>query len=175
MKNLLIAISFAVALTSSANALETGKTDPNAAPAAQTPPAAETKAPECKPVTFTRPDVGTLKHFTLTFRDADIDAVKVCNPGAEIDKTANGVRIVITYTDQGAIVNMPTSMMVGKVHTGRCVNDGTGNAVDVVLYRATWNGTLPPKVDLAKVDKAFFDYSALLGTCQKLTDAKLFH
>jgi hypothetical protein len=151
----------------------------SAPPAASPPPApvaaVTPKAPECKTVTFKRPDVGMHKKFTITFRNADIDAMKACNPSAEIDQTKSGVRIVVTYGDADTHVNLPDSMMSGSVNTGRCIPDKGGDVADVVLYRATWDGGLPAKVELAQVDKAFFDYPVLLATCKKLADEKKFH
>jgi hypothetical protein len=146
---------------------------PTPAPAA-TPAAAVGKA-ECKDVVVTRPDVGSLKKFTLTFSGIDFDAFNACNPNAEVDKTANGDRIVIAYGLDGAKVSLPVSADNGSVHLGRCVNDEAGSVKDVTLYRAEWSGELPTHVDMKVVDKALFDHDALLATCKQLTAQGKFH
>lgn len=151
------------------------KDETKAAKEAPAAPAATDTPSDCRAVTFTRPDVGSHRKFTLTFRsNADMNAIKACNPGADIDRTESGVRIVITYGDAGATVKLPTSMSGGSVNTGRCVNDKEGEVSDVVLYRAAWDGK-PPKVELAVVGKEFFDYAKLLNACKKLNDEHKFH
>ncbi|MFA7309679.1 MAG: hypothetical protein WC050_02130 [Candidatus Paceibacterota bacterium] len=124
---------------------------------------------KCEVVSFERADVGAMKKFTITFKDADLAAIKGCNQGARIDSTANGVRIVVSYGSNGAVVKLPSDMNAGDAHTARCVPDTTGSIVDTVKYRAVWQGGLPDKLTLAKVDKAFFDSAKALEICKQLS------
>jgi hypothetical protein len=160
----LLALAFALTIGSSAFAQ-------NAAPAAQdAAPTQQTST--CKDVKFMRADVGSKKEFTITFKGADLNAIKSCNPQAQIDQTQNGVRVLVTYGQDGAAVSLPASMSVGNAHTARCVPDQTGSVADTALYRADWNEPLPAKIELKLIGKDFYDADAALATCKRLAVAQ---
>ncbi|OGG51857.1 hypothetical protein A2704_00355 [Candidatus Kaiserbacteria bacterium RIFCSPHIGHO2_01_FULL_54_36b] len=136
-------------------------------------PSAASADAKCKPVIFTREDVGDLKNFTVTVK-GDLEVIKACNPDKKIDRTGNGTRIAVSY-DSGAVIALPESLKDSSAHVGLCVNDPTGDVADAVIYKGTWTGGVPERVDLKKLDDAFYNKPASLAVCRKLTAERKFH
>lgn len=131
--------------------------------------------PKCVDAKIVRSNVGEHKTFTVTFGGTTVEAMRDCNPQAQVDQTRNGTRIIVSYGNDGASIKVPSTLKDGNVHQARCVNNTTGSVSDTQLYRAAWHDAVPSVIDLKLVDKAFYDSAKARATCQRIADSGKYH
>jgi hypothetical protein len=138
-----------------------------------TPTASTSSVPEgCKIVTVSRPDV-TKPTFEITFKNVDLGSMQKCWKDSR--STPNGIAVLVTVKKAdlatggigSAKIVVPVDIKEGNVHNARCVNNGNGEVIDAVLYKATWSGDqTPDTLPLTTVGRDFYDVAALKQSCQ---------